>query len=132
MVATLKRAFCLLICVAVCPLVAAPSLAEKIPAAAWQSGVIVSMGSNVRHWGPVMIGDVPMASDDVVTHFTLRGSQYIYHADRDSRVRDKPLHVTIHGNVEFAVVGRSIYLKDEDGKAHKLALVSRELPRGNE
>jgi hypothetical protein len=66
-------------------------------------------------------------TSDVVTHFTLRGSQYIYHADRDSRVHDKPLHVTIHGNVEFAVVGRSIYLKDEDGKAHKL--VSMDLPR---
>jgi hypothetical protein len=31
--------------------------------------------------------------------------------------------------VAFAVVGRSIYLKDEDGKAHKLAFVSKELPR---
>ena len=73
--------------------------------------------------------EIPMETYSRVTHFTLRGSQYIYHADRVSRVQDKPLHLTIHENVEFAVVGRSIYLKDEDGKAHKLAFVSNELPQ---
>jgi hypothetical protein len=124
-----KREFCRFICIAVCSLLAVPLLAEKIPVAAWQSGVLASMDSHVRHWGPVVVGDAVIATDDVVTAFTLRGSQYIYHADRASRMQDKPLHLTIHENVEFAIVGRSIYLKDEDGKAHKLAFVSKELRR---
>jgi hypothetical protein len=122
-----KREFCPFICVAVCSLLAVPSLAEKIPDAAWRSCVLVSMDSHLQRTAVVMPPGVPWAFYEDVTHFTLRGSHYIYHAD--PRVQDKPLHLTIHENVAFAVVGRSIYLKDEDGKAHKLAFVSKELPR---
>jgi hypothetical protein len=43
-------------------------------------------------------------------------------------VQDKPRRATIHENVEFAIVGRSICLKDENGKAHSPAFVSKELP----
>jgi hypothetical protein len=129
MVAMVKRAFCRFICIAVCSLFVVPLLAEKIPDATWRSSVLVSMDSHLQRTEVVMPPGVQWATYEDVTHFMLRGSHYIYHADRVSRVQDKPLHLTIHENVEFAVVGRSVYLKDEDGKAHKLALVSKEFPR---
>ncbi len=102
---------------------------EKIPDAAWQTGTLDAMTGEAVDRGAVVSGHTVIPLSGTVTHFTLHGAQFIYHADRGTIPRDKPLHVTIHAKVQFAVVGNSIYLKDEEGKVHKLTFVSKEIPQ---
>ncbi len=79
--------------------------------------------------GPAAVfGQTVVQRTDTLTHYVLHGQEYIYKADRRTTPRDKPLDVTIHGPINFAVVGAKVYVRDEQGKIHKLALVSKALP----
>ena len=48
-------------------------------------------------------------------------------ADWTTNRHDKALNVTINGPVKFAVVGMDLYLVDDVGKVHKLAIATKTL-----
>ncbi len=64
------------------------------------------------------------------TYYAIDGGDLIYLAQRTVTRRDKPLNVTIHGNVRFAVKGSDLYLVDDDGKQHRLTLEKKTAKAG--
>jgi endonuclease YncB( thermonuclease family) len=98
---------------------------------AWQTGTLEQITSDERTntVGTMFNGRAVLKQRSVTTtHYLIRGAQYIYQADRGTNTGEKSLEVTIHGPVEFAVDGSTLYLRDEKGKEHKLALISKALP----
>jgi hypothetical protein len=105
---------------------------EKIPDSAWQNGILDGMTSDTVQGPSVVMGQTVIHRTDTVTHYVLHGQQYIYQADRRTTPRDKPLDITIRGPVNFAIIGATVYVRDEHGTVHKLALVSKSLPQNSE
>jgi hypothetical protein len=66
----------------------------------------------------------------MATYYAIDGGDLIYLAQRTVTRRDKPLNVTVHGNVRFAVKGSDIYLLDDDGKPHRLTLEKKTAKTG--
>jgi hypothetical protein len=56
------------------------------------------------------------------TYYAIDTGDLTYLAMRTVNRRDKPLNVTVHGNVKFAVKGGDLFLMDDDGKEHRLTL----------
>ncbi|MGO8720771.1 MAG: hypothetical protein ACLQMO_16395 [Acidobacteriaceae bacterium] len=110
--------------------VAVSYAAPKIPDSAWQVGTLRSATSDTHSHlvgmynnGHGMVGE----HIRIIWHYTIDGGQYIYEAERTTRRHGKPLNVTINGPVKFAVVGTDLYLRDDAGKVHKLAIVTKTL-----
>lgn len=109
--------------------------ADKIPDSAWQTGKLlnVSSESHSRVVGTINNGSGFVGTAvRVITHYTIENTQYIYQADRTSRRHDKALDVTINAPVQFAVVGMDFYLRDDAGRVHKLAVVTKTLKADNQ
>lgn len=66
----------------------------------------------------------------MATYYAIDGGDLIYLAQRTVNRRDKPLNVTIHGNVRFAVKGSDLYLVDDYGKQHRLTLEKKTAKAG--
>jgi len=64
------------------------------------------------------------------TYYAIDGGDLIYLAQRTVTRRDKPLNVTVHGSVRFAVKGSDFYLLDDDGKPHRLTLEKKTAKAG--
>jgi hypothetical protein len=60
--------------------------------------------------------------DDVTFYKIDTGSMAFVCARTLRNRRDKTLDVTINRPVQFAIEGSTCYLKDEEGKEHKLSL----------
>lgn len=108
--------------------------AHKIPDSAWQTGTLRNVTSNthsrvlgVMNNGQGMVG----TQVRIVWRYTIESSLYIYEADRTARRRDKALDVTINAPVRFAVVGMDLYVRDDAGKVHKLAIATKTLKTEN-
>jgi len=43
----------------------------------------------------------------------------------ETNAGEKSLELTVNGPISFAVDGSNLYLRDEKGKEHKLALISK-------
>ncbi len=122
----------LLLLFAVAPTTAAA--ANKIPDSAWQTGTLrdVTTDTHSRVVGMINNGHGMVGTQiRIVWHYTIDGNQYAYQADRTTRGRKKPLDVTINAPIKFAVVGMDLYLKDEAGKVHKLAIATKTLKEKN-
>jgi hypothetical protein len=65
----------------------------------------------------------------VVTHYLIDGpGGYTYEASWLLKGRHPhQLLVTIHGPIQFALVGHDFYIKDDEGKMQKLAFISRSI-----
>jgi len=109
----------------------APAIAaDKIPDSAWQTGTLrnVTSDTHSRVLGMMNNGQGMVGTQvRIVWHYTIDGGQYVYEADRTTKRHDKPLNVTINGPVKFAVVGMDLYLCDDVGKVHKLAIATKTL-----
>ncbi len=66
----------------------------------------------------------------MATYYAIDGGNLIYLAQRTVTRRDKPLNVTVHGSVRFAVKGSDFYLLDDDGKQHRLTLEKKTAKAG--
>ncbi|MHB1021367.1 MAG: hypothetical protein ACYC46_02045 [Acidobacteriaceae bacterium] len=118
----------LLLLAAVAP---APAIAKKIPDSAWQTGTLLKVtddsSSRIMGWtshnGVGHVGTYVR----VVWHYTIEDGQYIYEAERTTKQRDKPLDVTVNAPVKFAVVKMDLYLRDDEGKVHKLGIETKTL-----
>lgn len=64
------------------------------------------------------------------TYYAIDGGNLIYLAQRTVTRHDKPLNVTVHGSVRFAVKGSDFYLLDDDGKQHRLTLEKKTAKSG--
>ncbi len=122
----------LLMLVALAP--ATVAAAKKIPDSAWQTGTLrnVTNDTNSRLVGMYNNG-YGMVGEKVriVWHYIIDAGQYVYESERTTRRHDKPLNLTINGPVKFAVDGMDLYLRDEDGKVHKLTIATKTLKPEN-
>lgn len=104
--------------------------ADKIPDSAWQTGTLRNVTNDTRsrvlgvmNNGQGMVG----TQIRIVWHYTLEGGEYVYEADMTTNRHGRPLNVTINAPVKFAVVGMDLYLQDEAGKVHRLAIATKTL-----
>jgi len=113
----------------------APAIAaDKIPDSAWQTGTLrnVTSDTHSRVLGTINNGTGMVGTQvRIVWHYTIENSQYIYEADRTTNRHDKALNVTINAPIKFAVVRMDLYLQDEAGKVHKLAIATKTLKTEN-
>ena len=58
--------------------------------------------------------------------YTVDDGKYVWVMQRELHLRwDKPLFVTVNAPVKFAIEKHTAYLVDDDGKEHKLSLLSK-------
>ena len=61
-------------------------------------------------------------------YYTIDDGKFVWELMRTMTSRgDKPLRVTVNTDVQFAIEGYDAYLKDEDGKEHKLSVWKKTL-----
>ena len=89
---------------------------------AWQDGILLDSSTEK---GTRLVGNeygVTTLRNDVM-YYQIDSEKMAYVVARTLRSRrDKPLEVTINGNVQFAIDGSTCYLRDEKGKEHKLSV----------
>ena len=106
-------------------------LAEKVPADKWQSGTIreATSSSNSKLTGYVngRIGGMSTRQITTMTYI-VDGTDASYEANWIMRhERAKPLLVTVHGPLRYALVGHDFYVQDNEGKTQKLLFVTKTL-----
>lgn len=105
--------------------------AAKVPDTAWQTGTLRDMQSTTgsRVYGVMNDGHGVLGqSSYLVMHYVIEGPGYVYQANLLLRGRHpKQLLVTVHGPIQFAMVGHDFYIKDDEGKPQKLIFVGRAL-----
>jgi hypothetical protein len=89
---------------------------------AWQDGVLLDSSTET---GTRLIGNgngIDTMRNDV-TYYQVDNGKMIYVVARSLRNRrDKALDVTINRHVQFAIEGSTCYLRDQEGKEHKLTV----------
>lgn len=88
----------------------------------WKTGTLVDVrtdrGSRVVGSG----GNVATHRDDRM-YYSIDDGKFLWEISRSMTSRgDKSLRVTVNTEVQFVIDGDDAYLKDEDGKEHKLSL----------
>jgi hypothetical protein len=88
----------------------------------WKQGKLlnIDVGSQLR-----VVGYNGMIGTNVRRVFTysIDGGDRIYDGQEVTGRHGKPVHVEVNGPVEYAVDKNHVYLRDSDGKSHKLDLV---------
>ena len=114
------------------PFAATPAaFAKKIPNSAWKTGTLRNVTEKsqpyVYGWRSHNGVGRTVTTVYIVWQFTIENAKYIYTAEMKTKHRDEALDVTINTPVTFAVVGMDLYLRDAEGKAHKLAIETKTL-----
>jgi hypothetical protein len=91
----------------------------------WQDGILMDSSTEK---GTRLLGDanslVTLRND--VIYYQIDTAKTAYFVARTLRSRkDKPLDVTVNGLVRFAIDGSTCYLRDEEGKEHKLSVETK-------
>lgn len=110
--------------------VASTYAAPKIPDSAWQTGTLrnVTNDTHSRLLGTYNNGQGMVGEQiRIIWHYIINGDRYIYEGERTTNRHGKPLDVTINEPMKFAVVGMDLYMRDDVGKAQKLAIVTKTL-----
>jgi hypothetical protein len=88
----------------------------------WQDGTLLDSSTEK---GTRLVGTaygVNTLRNDV-TYYQIDSGKLTYVVARSLRSRrDKALDLTINGHVQFAIEGSTCYLRDEEGKEHKLTV----------
>lgn len=107
------------------------AFAKKIPNSAWKTGTLRNVTEKsqpyVYGWRSANGVGRTVTTVYIVWQFTIENAKYIYTAELKTKHRDEALDVTINTPVTFAVVGMDLYLRDAEGKAHKLAIETKTL-----
>jgi len=106
----------LLLCISLTAALSAPGRAGEKDLE-WKTGKLIDVQTRGR-------------GRHAATYYAIDGGDLIYLAQRTVTRRDKPLNVTVHGKVRFAVKGSDIYLLDDDGKQHRLTLEKKTAKAG--
>lgn len=99
-----------------------PFLFSKDKHRDWQDGIVMDSSAEK---GTRLVGNaygVNTVRNDV-TYYQIDTATTAYFVARTVRSRrDKALDVTVNGLVKFAIDGSTCYLRDEEGKEHKLSV----------
>jgi hypothetical protein len=96
----------------------------KVPDSAWQTGTLRDLTTD-RDSKLIGLNGMLVQAQFVITHYFIESSAYIYEADLRSRAKDKQPPVTVNAPIKFALVGNDFFIRDEDGKEHKLMLMKK-------
>jgi hypothetical protein len=88
----------------------------------WKQGKLLNLDVGSRS---KVVGVNGMVTTKVRRVFTysVDGGDRIYDGQEISGRGGKPIHVEVNGPVEYAIDKDHLYLKDSDGKSHKLDLL---------
>jgi len=88
----------------------------------WKDGVLLDSSTDRgKRVVPTQYGSIS-ARDDV-TYYNIDDGKMIYVVARSLKShRDRSLDVTINEHVQFAIEGGTCYLRDAEGKEHKLSV----------
>ena len=96
--------------------------AKDQPARAWKTGTLLDVQTERGSRVVGANGNVATHRDDRM-YYTIDDGKFVWELMRTMTMRgDKPLRVTVNTDVQFAIEGDDAYLKDEDGKEHKLSV----------
>lgn len=100
----------------------APSLYPKDKSRSWQDGILVDTSTERgTRLAPTNYGEISLRDD--VTYYQIDAGNLVYVVARTLRSRrDKALDLTINTHVQFAIEGATCYLRDAEGKEHKLSI----------
>lgn len=111
-------------CGLVACLLVAGILSAKEPA--WKQGKLINLdvGSFTRTTSSPYVnhGQIITHRDRVFT-YSVDGGDKIYEAEEVGGPSAKAIHVDVNGPVEYWIDKDHLYIKDQDGKSHKLDLV---------
>ena len=88
----------------------------------WQDGILMDSSTDK---GTRLLGDANglLTFRNDVIYYQIDTAKTAYFVARTLRSRkDKALDVTVNGLVRFAIDGSTCYLRDEEGKEHKLSV----------
>jgi len=100
---------------------------------AWTTGTLVNAETErgTRDVGvppTIITGPKVVSLRNDVTYYTIDDGKYRWVVSRRmTKKDDKPLNVTVDGQVKFAIEKRTCYLLDEQGEEHKLAVERKTL-----
>jgi hypothetical protein len=99
-----------------------PALHSKQKDRVWQDGILLdSSTERGKRIAPTTYGEVSIRDD--ITYYQIDDGKTVYVVARTLRNRgDKALDVTINGHVQFAIESGTCYLRDAEGKEHKLSI----------
>jgi hypothetical protein len=102
--------------------VVAPSVHAKSKERTWEDGILLdSSVDRGKRVAPTAYGEMSLRDD--VTYYRIDDGRMVYVVSRTLRNRrDKPLDVTINAHVQFSIEGATCYLRDAEGKEHKLSV----------
>jgi hypothetical protein len=88
----------------------------------WQEGIVMDSSTEK---GTRLLGDANslLTLRNDVTYYQIDTAKTAYVVARTLRSRrDKALDVTVNGLVQFVIDGSTCYLRDEEGKEHRLSV----------
>ena len=94
----------------------ATSLLAKDPTE-WKQGKLLNLDTTLQ---PKIGGGTVLRP---VFTYTVDGGDRVYDGREIGQVNAQPIHVEVNASVEYAVDKDHLYIKDSDGKPHKLDLV---------
>lgn len=91
----------------------------------WQTGLLIDVQS--QNIGRLYQGTT-LRHD--TWEYSIDDGKYVWVLQRELHLRgDKPLFVTVNAPVKFVIDKHDAYLLDDDGKEHKLSLLSKMLKK---
>ena len=119
---SIGRRFCTGIVLVLFYLSIVPSMHAKSTDRDWKDGIILDSNTE-RGTRVVPTGNGEISHRNDVTYYQIDDGKIVYVVARTllSR-RDSALDVTINGHVQFAIEGATCYLRDSEGKEHKLSI----------